>query len=179
MRGIRFLLSLTFGVAFSLVVVAAAVAADNTVVVPWGDGVAALINGLSQVLGLLLFAGILLLIGMLPAWIQDIVRPLVNTMRVNQLFEKTAAAVVGGTVGAVKGRTVEITIANDMVRNLVKTVLENGAPQILDFAGRGIESLAAKALARLQEQGVIPADYTMDMAVAAAARGSAEAAPKP
>jgi hypothetical protein len=147
----------------------------NTVTWAWGDFVGSLFGGLQQALALALLAAATAVIGLLPSWVQDIVRPLVLTWRTNQLFEKLAATVIGGTRGATAGKTVEITIANDMVRQIVQLALERGAPKVLEFAGSNIQSLAEKALARLQEKGVIPADYTLAHAVDAARQGAGDA----
>lgn len=140
----------------------------TTVTVPWGDFVASLLTGAQQIIVLLMIAASTAVIGMLPSWVQDIVRPIVLTWRTNQLFEKGAATIIAGTKGAVAGKTAEIPIANEMVRGLVQLALDRGSPMLLDFIGKNAQSLAEKALARLQEKGVIPAEYTLDQAVDAA-----------
>lgn len=138
------------------------------VVLPWGDFIASLLNGAQQILVLLMLAAVTAVVGIMPAWVQTILRPLVQTWQTNQLFEKLAATAVAGTKGVVAGKTVEIDIANDMIRNIVQMAITNGSPKLLEFIGSSAESLGEKALARLQALGVIPADYTLDHAVEAA-----------
>lgn len=182
----RFLLAIGIALAFVLSVPLDALAQigtapvgtqGNTIVVPWGDTIASILNGSQQVIALLLLLAVLWVVSLLPSWIQDIVRPAVNTMRANQLFEKVAATIVGGTAGAIKGRAVSIDVANDMVRNFVRLAIERGSPAVIDFAGRSVDSLAEKAVARLHEQGVLPEGYTLASARAAAAAGMAAAKP--
>jgi hypothetical protein len=139
------------------------------VTVPWGDFVSSIAKGAQEVLALILMGVVTLVVGMVPAWIQNIVRPFVLTMRKDQLFEKLAATIVGGTAGAVAGKTATIPIANKMVRDLVQMALDRGGPAVIAFAGGHTEALAEKALAALQEKGVIPASYSLDHAKAAVA----------
>lgn len=156
----------------------ASAAPPNAVVVPWGDTLAAILNGSQQIIALLLLVAVLWVVSLMPSWIQDIVRPMVQTMRANQLFEKLAATVVGGTAGVLKGKEASIPIANQMVRDFVRLAIERGNPAVIEFAGRNVNSLAEKAVARFQEMGVLPAEYTLEHAKVAAAAGIA-AASKP
>lgn len=141
----------------------------STVSVPWGDWVATLISKVPDILGALLLAAATAVIAMLPAWVQEIVRPLVLTWRTNQLFDKAAAAAIAGVRGATAGRTLDVPVANDLVRTGLQIVIQNAAPAVLDFAGIAARSLAEKMLARLHEQGaVLPPEYTIGEATAQA-----------
>lgn len=146
-----------------------AVTPTSVVAVPWGDMIATFLGGLQQTIATLLLALATALLAMLPKAYADVIRPWFMTKRVNQLFENAAAAAIGGVVGAVKGRTWSVSVTNDAVRELVKIALTNGAPAVLDFAGRTARSLAEKGLARLHQQGAeIPAEYSLAEATAQA-----------
>lgn len=171
-------LAIMMAVAFVIFNPAFAQEASTKVVLPWGDFVASILNATQQILALLLLAAATAVIGILPSWVQNILRPLVQTWQANQLFEKLAATAVAGTKGVVAGKTVDIEIANDMIRNIVQMAITNGSPKLLAFIDASAESLGAKALARLQSLGVIPADYTLDKAVEAAQVAIDTTAPK-
>lgn len=147
-----------------------AVAGSGTgIVIPYGDMLNSIAGVLQQVLGVALLAVVTLVVGMCPAWIQELVRPAILTMRKDQLFDKLAATIVGGTKGAIAGKTVTVPIANKMVRDLVQMALDRGGPTVIAFAGGHAEALAEKAVAALQGHGVLPAAYSLDQAKAAAA----------
>lgn len=146
------------------------IAPTNVVSVPWGDWVTSFLTlaNVQQALGALLLAAALALVGMLPAWVQEFVRPLILTWRTNQLFEKQASAAIAGVSGAVAGKTASVSVTNEIVRTMLLMVVQRGAPVVLDFAGREARALAEKALARLGDRGIVPPEYTIADATAQA-----------
>lgn len=148
-----------------------AASAADAIAVPWGAWLSTFLDPLQQILAALLLAAATAVVAMLPAWIQEIVRPLVLTWRTDQLFDRAAAAAIAGVRGVAADRTLTITTTNDLVRTVLQIAVERGAPVVLDFAGRSARSLAEKALARLHAHGAaIPAEYSLSDATAEASK---------
>ncbi|GEM_PF-4726724 len=156
---------------FSLFAVIAlpALAADGAVTVGWGDLVGQLLDTLKNALSVLIACAVFGILAILPKWAQDFIRPLVMTYRVDQLFTNAAASAIAGVKGSIAGKELTIPVANDLIRTAAQIALDNGSSKVIDFAGKTIESIAQKVMARLQAQGVVfPEDYTLAHAAEAA-----------
>lgn len=160
-----------FAVSLTLLFSVPAIAQDNTVTIPWGTWLVQILtatkSAVVELLVVVLMFAVSAVLAMLPAWVRDIVQPIVNTMRFDQLVRNAALSAIGATQGAAAGREATIEVTNELVRAGMRYIFENGSQKVLDFAGSGINQLAEKLLARLVDQGVVPPDYTGDQAVEA------------
>lgn len=140
------------------------------VTIPWGDWLGSFLAPLQQIIATVLLAAATALVAMLPAWIQELVRPWFLTKRVDQLFENAAKTAVSGVAGSTRGKEVGLVVANDLVRSMLLIVVQQGAPAVIEFAGKTARALAEKAIARLGDKVVLPEHYTVAQATAEAAK---------
>lgn len=151
-------------VAFPPAFVLAQDAAGEAVVFSWGDFAAAILLAIKPALIELLNAGWLWLLAAIaasiPVGFRSYVLPLIDTLRAEQLLSRSAETAIGNTAGALAGKVATIPVANAVVREMIVRLIENGSPRIVDFIGLSVKGLADKAVARLVERGIVPADYS-------------------
>lgn len=145
-----------------IALIAPAFAADGSITFGWGDFLGQLLEAVKGTLSLLILCAILFVLSMCPAWVQNLVTPLVMTYRVDQLFANAASTAIAGVKGAIAGKEVSIPVANDLIRTTAQIAIDSGSSKVIDFAGKTVESIAQKAMARLQSQGVVfPEEYAL------------------
>jgi hypothetical protein len=120
----------------------AATAASNVVSVPWGDWLSSLL--VSSV-------------GLVVAVVSWALRGAPAALRAyltNDAISKAANYVIATEVGLIKGKTVEIGVANDLIVAVASRLVAN-EPRIAKWAGDLLEPLIVAELSKL---GVIPAE---------------------
>jgi hypothetical protein len=120
----------------------AAEAAANIVSIPWGDWLSSLL--VSSV-------------GLVVAVVSWALRGAPAALRAyltNDAISKAANYVIATEVGLIKGKTVEIGVANDLIMAVASRLVAN-EPRIAKWAGDLLEPLIVAELSKL---GVIPAE---------------------
>ncbi|TDX65138.1 hypothetical protein EDE12_103110 [Methylosinus sp. sav-2] len=120
----------------------AAAPAANVVSIPWGDWLSSLL--VSSV-------------GLVVAVVSWALRGAPAALRAyltNDAISKAANYVIATEVGLIKGKTVEIGVANDLIVSVASRVIAN-EPRIAKWAGDLLEPLIVAELSKL---GVIPAE---------------------
>jgi hypothetical protein len=84
-----------------------------------------------------------------PSWLL-----LLKQLRVNQLLEKAIGAGIAKTEGAVAGKTLEVSIANQVLAEALQ-YLASQAPKLVKQFGPKLEDML---IARLGESGMLPPD---------------------
>jgi hypothetical protein len=124
---------------------AAAPAADHTVVIPWGDLVSQAITAYllpaSATVAAAIFAFVTKAVG-------DRVAALLKTAQVDQLLQKAIEYGANTTAGAVKGQTLKIDVADEVLRKAIQFAIDNAPKWFLPFIG-GDEGLRQKLIARM------------------------------
>lgn len=118
-----------------------------TAAIGWGDIFAGVLSAIWATAGTALVA-------LLYRWVPAIIRPILT----EQLLTQALNYAFGAVEGAVKGQTVTIPIANEMLRHAVQYANDNGAPKLLKWIG---DTLEPKLIARLSAQGALPATATI------------------
>lgn len=136
-----------------LLPVAVAFAADDPtrLSIPWGDWIA----GAAGVVGAVIAAILARALSFAPA--------IVKTLLTEQLLKRSVDYALGAVAGAAKGKTLEIPVANEVIRRAAQYAVDNGAPWLLKWIG----DLGPKIVARLSAEGAIPASAsaaTLDLA---------------
>ena len=122
------------------VAVAAAVAGDGQVTIPWGDWLASSADTLVT-----LAASVLALaLARLPASIVSMLR----TWQVDQLLERAIGYGINAVAGAAKGQTLSVPIANKVAEQALEYAIENGSAALIKWMG-GAETIKKKVVARL------------------------------
>ncbi len=134
----------------------------NTVVsIPWGD----IVSYILPAIGTLFLGGIL--------WIAQTFAPpvyaLLRTAQVEQLMERAKDFGINSVAGAVKGKTLDFNVGNDVLREMLVYILTHKPQWLEDFAGTP-EELAQKAFARLDLDGSTSKPDFAEVAVEAQVR---------
>lgn len=145
----------------------------------WGDFLVGLLTAVEPALYKLLDAGWAWLLAAaaasLPAAVWTIVGPFLTTLRAEQLLKRSAETAIGNIKGAIAGKAATVEIVNAVIRELVASAVRNGSPKVVAFIGATAQSMADKAVARLVEQGLVPANYEAADAIEAARLGLQDA----
>lgn len=120
---------------------AAVVPPGSTIVIPWG----AWFSELASLIASLAFASIVFLLRSLPGQAVAVLR----TVRAEQLLERSLDYAANTTAGAVKDKTVEVHIANEMLAKAISYAVQNGAPRLVKWMG-GEDGVGKKLLARMK-----------------------------
>lgn len=144
MRKLKIVLA---AVAAFFIAAATAFAAEpgGVVNIPWGEMVSWILPGA----GVVLFGGILMIAKAIAPPIYGILR----TAQVEQLLANAIAFGVNAVDGAVKGKTLDVPVGNEVLRWALVYAMVHGGEWLNDFAGDSVE-LAQKIYARFD----LPAD---------------------
>jgi hypothetical protein len=125
--------------AAAMLIAVPALAADVTV--PWGDWLAgALVSVRDAVIAL-----VVALIGVLAKQLSPAIRDVLHTAKVEQLLSRAADYGIVAVAGAVKGKTMDVKIANEVIAEAMNYAVAN-APEL---AARLGNNLRPKIVARL------------------------------
>lgn len=141
-------LSLALPITFILLVATAlAVGTDGQVVVPWGDWVSSLLTILNALpWGAIVsaaFVAILVKVGIPQGTAQ-----MISVMLTEQLLDKALAYGMNAVQGAVKGKTLSVPVANQVIEESAQYAVDHGPAWLVDWLG-GIEGIKARIIARL------------------------------
>lgn len=117
----------------------------------WGDLVnATLIMFAPSIAGALLY-GLMWLIGKFapPSWLL-----LLKQLRINEVLEKAIGSGLAKTEGAVAGKTLEVSVANQVLAEALQ-YLADTTPKLIKQFGPQLEQML---IARLGEKGLLPPD---------------------
>lgn len=120
--------------------------AANIVSVPWGDWLSSLL--ISSVGLVVAFA----------SWALRGAPAALRAYLTNDAIAKAANYVIATEVGLIKGKTVEIGVANDLIAAIASWVIAN-EPRIAKWAGDNLQPLI---VAELSKAGVIPAEASAE-----------------
>ncbi len=115
-------------------------AAADVITVPWGDWVATLAGKIWAGIGIVA----MWLLRRLPGQTLAILM----TWRVDQLLARAVDFATNQTRGAVKGKTLDVTVGNEVLRKALQFAADNGNKLVLWFAG-GDPGLADKLIGRI------------------------------
>jgi len=118
-----------------------AFAQDGAVTVPWGDWVSGVLAAAREFFAYGLAALVAWAARRLPAQIGDIIL----AARVEQLLTRAADYGIAAVAGAVKGKTLDVKVTNEVLERAAEYAIEN-APAL---AGKLGDTLRPKLLARL------------------------------
>lgn len=119
----------------------AALAQDGAVTVPWGDWLGGLLSYLRDAVIAAVVALVAFAARSLPKQIGDIIL----AARVEQLLTRAADYGIAAVAGAVKGKTLDVNVTNEVLERAAEYAIAN-APALADKLG---ETLRPKLLARL------------------------------
>lgn len=115
-------------------------AATTTVVIPWGDWLAAIINESGPVL----LAIALWLIRKLPAaWLSE-----QNIKRIDHLLDRAISYGINTVAGAAKGKELSADVGSEVVAQALNYAIEHGPGSLVGWAG-GENGIREKIIARL------------------------------
>lgn len=118
-----------------------AFAQDGAVTVPWGDWVAGVLSYLRD--GVI--AIVVAMIGLLAKNLSPGIRDMILAARVEQLLTRAADYGVAAVAGAVKGKTLDVRVTNEVLEKAAEYAVAN-APALAEKLGA---TLRPKLLARL------------------------------
>lgn len=126
--------------------------AAHVVVIPWGDWLASLLAA----------SGGVVAVGI--SWALRGAPAALRAFLTNDAIGKAANYIIATQIGLVKGRTVEIPVANDLIVMIADRIVES-EPLVARWAGERLEPLIVAELSRL---GMIPAEASAaDLGLAA------------
>jgi len=128
-----------FLAAAAMLIAAPALAAD--VSVPWGDWLAGALAYVRDAV----IAVVVALIGLLAKQLSPAIRDVLLAAKIEQLLTRAADYGIAAVAGAVKGKTMDVKIANEVIAEAMNYAIAN-AP---DLAGRLGDTLRPKIVARL------------------------------
>lgn len=140
----RFIILLAAASAVLLPTVAMADTVPVAMVVPWGDWVAAVAPTLQLSLTVLVGAGVAVVARAMPA-----LGGVIQMIQGEALLNTAIAMGANATVGAVKGKTLELHLVNPVLVSALEYVLEHGQGWIVASLGTP-EQIAQKLFARLE-----------------------------
>lgn len=117
---------------------------DTTVVVPWGDTLAALLLHFQEFLTVTLLGLLSVVVAKMPSWVTAIMGP----AKVEQLLTRAIDYAISTTAGAVKGQEVSVQVGNELAAKALRYAIKHGPKWLIDWAG-GQEMLAEKIVARI------------------------------
>ncbi|WP_232631356.1 hypothetical protein [Methylobacterium sp. Leaf118] len=132
-----------------------------TILLPWGDGLAALVQALAALATPMLAAAIAALI----ARIGGPLRLLVTDALVERLVRNATDYALNAVAGAVRGRTLSVTLGSAVIARAVQRALDEAPGWLVRAAGGG-EGLAAKVFRALPLEAGATAANTLDPALA-------------
>ncbi len=124
--------------------------ASGTVSLAWGDLVAGLIDKGAVIIVALTVAAWGMVAAQLPGW----VKPIVATLRVEQLLMRAVQSALARARASVAGQDITVAISEPIIADAVAFVFSNGSDKLLEFVGTDLPGLVEKILARMQAQGV-------------------------
>lgn len=153
--------------AMTAAAIAQEVAQPETVTVPWGSWVAAGVDTLLPTLLTALTGVATYVVGAyVPPWLKMLAGDKAQ-QRVNQIITKAVNSALAQTKGAVSDKKLDITVANDVLRKAMQYAVDQ-APKLISSAAKGsAENLMKMTMARMEEMGVVPAEYNLKEAEAA------------
>jgi len=129
-------------------IVGKAWAAERTVIVPWGDWVSSSLTMIGSLpIAEVVFGwivAVLVKVG-LPNQMADLLKSVLT----EQVLQKAISYGINAVAGAVKGRQLHVTVANDVVANAVDYVVTNAPDWVVQWLG-GAEGIKARILARIE-----------------------------
>lgn len=131
----------------ALVFLSAPALAADSVSIPWGDWLAGVMGYFSEIIIASILALVSLALRGLPAQVRDILLAL----RVEQVIARGLDYGLGAVAGAVKGRVLEIKVANEVLNDAARYVTVN-APELAGALGG---TLRPKILARMSAAGML------------------------
>lgn len=147
---------------------AAARAADPAgVVLPWGDAVSAVLQGLATATVPLAAAAVTALV----ARFAGPLRLLVTSTLVERLVRNVADYALNAVAGAVKGRTLTVPLASAVIARAAQRAADQAPAWLLRQAG-GIEGLAEKVFRSLPLEEAATLGNTLRPAIEAARRSA-------
>ena len=116
----------------------------GALVLPWGDALAALLQGL---VGVLVPVGVAV-VTTVTARFAGPLRILITTTLVERLVRNATEYALNAVAGAVRGRTLSVPLGSAVIAKAVERALEQGAPWLVRAAG-GRAGLAEKVFRSL------------------------------
>jgi hypothetical protein len=116
-------------------------AQDGSVTLPWGDWLAGALSYVSEAV----IAAVAALIGILARNLAPGIRDYILSQRVEQLLARAADYGIAAAAGAVKGKTLDIAVTNEVLEKAAEYAIAN-APALAERLGK---TLRPKLLARL------------------------------
>lgn len=148
-----------------------AMAADNTVTIPWGDWLNAVLEFAAAILMLAIGGLIGALVKFLPAWLQPMITAQVQAALAGWIRQAIHYA-IQQVEGFDKGKTITFDVGSGALAVAVRFLIDHAPSWLLKLAG-GPEKLKAQILAQLSEHGITlasgvqPADVSAATAIAA------------
>jgi len=119
----------------------AVVPKGTEIIIPWGTYV----SELASLIASFAFAAIVFGLRRLPGQAVAIMQ----TLRAEQLLQKAIDYGVNATAGAVKDKTLSVTVANEVIAKAMRYAVDNGAPKIVAWMD-GADGIGQKLIARLK-----------------------------
>jgi hypothetical protein len=119
---------------------AAEVAADGKVAIPWGDLLASSAGVLTSLAVTALAAGL----AMLPPSINAVIK----TWRVEQLLNNAIGYGINAVSGAARGQVLSVPIGNKVIEQAVEYAVQNGSAALVKWMG-GQDAIKKKIVARV------------------------------
>jgi hypothetical protein len=125
------------------------------VVVPWGEWVIRWLNGLQEIILLVLSAASAYVVSAyVPSWVRMFAGQAAQN-RVNQVLEKAVLSAIAQTKGAVTGKRVTVDVGYQLLARAAQYAVDQ-APVLIDEAAQTTENLLKMIAARMEQVGVAP-----------------------
>jgi hypothetical protein len=132
----------------------------DLMIIPWGDWI-------QQILALSTTALIPLVLAMVAyatKLVPDSLKPFVMMLRSEQIITRAVQSAIASVDGAVSGKKATVEVTNAILLQAMEFVMTNGSTAMIKFIGDDVNMLVQKLLARMHEEGVVPAEFSLDKA---------------
>lgn len=136
----------------------------QTIVLPWGEWVVALVNSVMPAVELTLTGIATWIVAVyVPSWLRQIAGANAQKRVTEVLFQalNSAAAQVKG---AAAGKTLTIPVANEVLRKAGQYAVDQAPDLVKHATGGNADSLLKMLLARMEAMGMTPNSYGMEVA---------------